>query len=289
MPSLRVVAGSALLALVVSGCGSQSAASDSSTTSSDGPSSAGPSTAKPSSAPNTTSEKAVQALRDRVQKTGVGTFSMVTRTVPGKLEARIDGHYDLKTQQLSSGVRIPQHGGRSATARVDMIKDAAYFQVAQWDKPARTCWLRTSPEELSQKYGIDIASSDEVPIPIQLLDDFQAASVNGKGLIDGKVDIASVLPLLSSSNKAQIVAAKPTGTVPAFLTFSRDQMNITVPGYALSTALSGSLGVDPSKFSTIAEARYTAGVRIKQSVPGVQAPGKGKQMSQADLKANRCG
>jgi hypothetical protein len=53
---------------------------------------------------------------------------------------------------------------------------------------------------------------------------------------------------------------RPKGTVAAFLTYDADHVLITVPGYALSTALSNSLKIDEQKFSSIAAARYEAGV-----------------------------
>jgi ubiquinone/menaquinone biosynthesis C-methylase UbiE len=65
---------------------------------------------------------------------------------------------------------------------------------------------------------------------------------------------------------------------------------ITVPGYALSTALSNSLKVDAEKFSSIAAARYEAGVTtLNGGFGAVTAPRAAKQMSPADLQANRCG
>jgi hypothetical protein len=289
MPSLRLVAGSALLALVVTGCGSQSPSAGASKKSSDSPSPSSSGSTTPGAAPSTQARKTVQTLRDRVQHTGAGTFGIVTRTVAGKLQASIRGRYDLSDQQLSAHLVVPQKGSGPATAEVAMVKDAAYFQVAEWDKRTRSCWLRTTPEGLSQDYGLDVASNDDVPVPVGLLDAFQATTVNGKGLVDGSVDISAVLPLLSGSNKRQIVAAQPTGQVPAFLSFNGRGLTITVPGYALSTALGQSLGLDPSRLSSIADQRFATGVKFKSSVAVVRAPARGKQMSAADLKANRCG
>ena len=98
------------------------------------------------------------------------------------------------------------------------------------------------------------------------------------------------LPLLSGSIKNQLTQARPSGTVPAFLTFDATHVLITVPGYALSAALSNSLKVDEQKFSSIAAAGYEAGVTtLKKGFSTVSAPQAAKQMSPADLKANRCG
>ena len=63
-----------------------------------------------------------------------------------------------------------------------------------------------------------------------------------------------------------------------------------MPGYALSSALSQSLKVDEQKFKSIAAARYEAGLTtLKGGFDKVAAPQAAKQMSSADLQANRCG
>jgi hypothetical protein len=224
-----------------------------------------------------------------VQKHGTGTFSMVTTTIAGKVQASIRGRYSLDGQQVAARLAVPQKTGKPATALVDLIGNAAYFQVAEWKKPSRFCWLRTSTDELSQSYGLDVATTDQVPLPVALLDDFRAARSNGKGLIDGNLSITSVLPMLSGSSKRQLVAAKPAGDVPAFLTFHGNDLLLTIPGYALSTALSDSLKLDASKFSSIAAQRFVAGVKITGPVARVRAPSSNRQMSAADQKANRCG
>jgi len=129
-----------------------------------------------------------------------------------------------------------------------------------------------------------------VPLPVGLLDAFVPESSQGKGLIQGHLDIAEALPLLSGSLKSQLVQARPSGTVAAFLTYDPRHMLITVPGYALSSALSNSLKVDEQKLSSIAGARYEAGVTtLSGAFDQVAAPQPAKQMSTADLEANRCG
>ena len=63
-----------------------------------------------------------------------------------------------------------------------------------------------------------------------------------------------------------------------------------MPGYALSSALSNALKIDEQKFASIAAARYEAGVTtLKGGFDQVAAPQPAKQMSAADLEANRCG
>jgi hypothetical protein len=282
MPRLRLVAGSAVLALAVAGCGSGGASSVASKNSSGGASTR-------SSSPSTQVEATVQDLRDRVQKTGTGTFSTVTTTIAGKVVSSVRGRYALGDQQLAARLQVPQGSGSPATARIDVVKGAAYFQVAQWKQPSRSCWLRTTTEQLSQEYGLDVATADQVPLAVNLLDNFRALRSNGVGLVDGNLDITAVLPLLSGATKVQLVAAKPKGVVPAFLTFDGDNVLVTVPGYALSTALSQSLKVDESKFASIAADRYEAGLKVTGPVAAVRAPSSGRQMSAADLQANRCG
>ncbi|MDQ6641582.1 MAG: hypothetical protein M3Y66_03705 [Actinomycetota bacterium] len=284
MPRLRLVTGTALLALAVSACGSQS------------PSSEAPKTSTPSSRPATPSatsstkaEAAVQALRDRVRKPGTGTFSMVTRTVPGSLVASIRGHYRLTDQQLAAQLIVPQSSRKAATAKLELVKNDAFLQVDEWKKPSRTCWLRTTADQLSQRYGLDVVGTGLVPLPLALLDNFRATTINGKGLIDGNLNITDVLPMLGGSIKRQLVVAKPQGVVPAFVSFSGNDVQVTIPGYALSAALAQSLGVAESQFSAIAADRFEAGLKVTGPVATLRAPSSKRQMTTADLVANRCG
>ena len=283
---LRLVAGSTLLAMValltLAGCGSQSPSADASKKPSG-------TTSTPSATPSTKTEATVQDVRDRVQKAGTGTFSLVTRTVAGQELASIKGRYALDDQHVAARLTVPQGTGKPATARVELVKGDAFFQVAQWTKAVRSCWLRSTTDDLSKSYGLDLATNDQVPLPIDLLDRFQAVKSAGNGLVDGTLDITAVLPLLSGAVKTQLVAAKPKGVVPAFLTFDGNDVLLTIPGYALSTALGESLKLDESKFSSIAAGRFEAGLRITGGIAGVGAPSSGRQMSAADLKANRCG
>ena len=68
-------------------------------------------------------------------------------------------------------------------------------------------------------------------------------------------------------------------------------MLITVPGYALELrAEQRPQGRRASKLSSIAGARYEAGVTtLSGAFDQVAAPQPAKQMSTADLEANRCG
>lgn len=284
MPSLRLVAGSALLALVVTGCGSQNPSADPSKKASSTKSSPAP-----TASASTKTQSTVQGLRDRVQKNGTGTFSMVTRTSAGQLLASIRGRYALDDQQVAAQLKVPQKGAKPATARVELVRNDAFFQVAQWKKPSRTCWLRTTTVELSQGYGLDVSTTDQVPLPVALLDNFRAERTSGKGVVDGTLDIAAVLPLLSGSIKRQLIAARPQGAVPGVLTFHGNDVLLTVPGYALSATLSRSLGIEESKLASIATSSIEAGLRITGPVARVRAPSSSTQMTAAELKANRCG
>lgn len=274
--------------LTLAGCGSQKPSSEPSKKSSGTASTVSSATPTPSATPSTKTEATVQDVRDRVQKAGTGTFSLVTRTVAGEVLASIKGRYALDDQQVAARLTVPQGRGKAATARVELVKGDAFFQVAQWTKAVRSCWLRSTTDGLSKSYGLDLATNDQVPLPIDLLDRFQAVRSAGQ-VVDGSLDITAVLPLLSGAVKSQLVAAKPKGVVPAFLTFDGNDVMVTIPGYALSTALSQSLKIDESKFSSIAGERFEAGLRITGGVAGVGAPSSDRQMSAADLKANRCG
>ena len=203
----------------------------------------------------------------------------------------IRGRYSLDDQQVAATFRVPDtSSGKKATARLAIVGKDAFLQVDQWQKPSRGCWLKTTSQELSQRFALDVADSDEVPLPVDLLDAFVPESSQGKGLIQGHLDIAAALPLLSGSLKTQLTEARPTGTVAAFLTYDPTHVLITVPGYALSTALSTALKVDEERFSSIAAARYEAGLTtLKGGFDQVAAPQASKQMSSADLEANRCG
>ncbi|MGI9158075.1 MAG: hypothetical protein ACR2FG_15825 [Marmoricola sp.] len=285
----RLAAGCAVLALAVSGCGSRGPAADPSTTSSSAPASSGALGPVPTATPSTRTDDVVQGLREKVARNGAGDFSLRTTTVAGEVLANITGRYSLPDRQVAAELRVPQGADQSATARMDLVKDVAFLQVAQWRSPARTCWLRTTTEQIAQHYQFDVATTDEVPLPIALLDNFTLATSSGKGLIDGKLDLSVAARLLTGSVRARVLAAHPQGVVPAFLTFKGNSILITVSGYALSSALAQSLQVKASQFSTVAAARYEAAVRMRQHVTPVGAPDSASQMSAADLSANRCG
>lgn len=291
--SFRLVAACALVSVAASGCGSSSPKADpspsASATTSTSPSPSASSSA--AAAPSGPLGKQLQALQDRADKAGAGRFSEVTRAVSGAEISSIRGRYSMAAQQIAATFMVPDTtSGKTATARLSILGPDAFLQVDQWKKPSRGCWLKTTSGALSSDYALDVADSDQVPLPVLLLDNFQPTGSQGKGLIEGKVDISAALPLLSGSIKQQLVAAKPQGTVPAFLTYTDRQLLVTVPGYALSTALSESLKIDESKFSTIAAARYEAGLTgLGGGFAKVSAPASKLQMSDADLKANRCG
>lgn len=231
----------------------------------------------------------VQGLREKVARNGAGDFSVRTTTVAGEVLASITGRYSLPDRQVEAELRVPEGADQSATARMKLVKDAAFLQVAQWRSPARSCWLRTTTEQVAQRYQFDVATTDEVPLPVALLDDFSLATASGKGLIDGSLDLSVAARLLTGSVRVRVLAADPQGVVPAFLTFKGNNILITVPGYALSAALAQSLQVKASQFSTVAAARYEAAVRMRHQVTPVTVPDSASQMSAADLSANRCG
>ena len=279
---IRLAAACALLVLAATGCGSNGEPSSAESSS---PSASG-STRATASGPLA---KQLQALRDRAQQDS--QFSEVTRRPTGEEISSIRGRYSLDDEQVAATFRVPNpSSGKNATARLAIVGKDAFLQVDQWKEPSRGCWLKSTSQELSQRFALDVADSDEVPLPVGLLDAFVPESSQGKGLIQGHFDIAEALPLLSGSLKSQLVQARPSGTVAAFLTYDPRHMLITVPGYALSSALSNSLKVDEQKLSSIAGARYEAGVTtLSGAFDQVAAPQPAKQMSTADLKANRCG
>jgi len=279
---IRLAAACALLVLAATGCGSNGEPSSAESSS---PSASG-STRATASGPLA---KQLQALRDRAQQDS--RFSEVTRRPTGEEISSIRGRYSLDDEQVAATFRVPNpSSGKNATARLAIVGKDAFLQVDQWKEPSRGCWLKSTSQELSQRFALDVADSDEVPLPVGLLDAFVPESSQGKGLIQGHLDIAEALPLLSGSLKSQLVQARPSGTVAAFLTYDPRHMLITVPGYALSSALSNSLKVDEQKLSSIAGARYEAGVTtLSGAFDQVAAPQPAKQMSTADLEANRCG
>jgi len=279
---IRLAAACALLVLAATGCGSNGEPSSAESSS---PSASG-STRATASGPLA---KQLQALRDRAQQDS--QFSEVTRRPTGEEISSIRGRYSLDDEQVAATFRVPNpSSGKNATARLAIVGKDAFLQVDQWKEPSRGCWLKSTSQELSQRFALDVADSDEVPLPVGLLDAFVPESSQGKGLIQGHLDIAEALPLLSGSLKSQLVQARPSGTVAAFLTYDPRHMLITVPGYALSSALSNSLKVDEQKLSSIAGARYEAGVTtLSGAFDQVAAPQPAKQMSTADLEANRCG
>ncbi len=279
---IRLAAACALLVLAATGCGSNGEPSSAESSS---PSASG-STRATASGPLA---KQLQALQDRAQQDS--RFSEVTRKPTGEEISSIRGRYSLDDEQVAATFRVPDpSSGKNATARLAIVGKDAFLQVDQWKEPSRGCWLKTTSQELSQRFALDVADSDEVPLPVGLLDAFVPESSQGKGLIQGHLDIAEALPLLSGSLKSQLAQARPSGTVAAFLTYDPTHMLITVPGYALSSALSNSLKVDEQKFSSIAAARYEAGVTtLSGGFDQVAAPQPAKQMSTADLEANRCG
>ena len=279
---IRLAAACALLVLAATGCGSNGEPSSAESSS---PSASG-STRATASGPLA---KQLQARQDRAQQDS--RFSEVTRRPTGEEISSIRGRYSLDDEQVAATFRVPNpSSGKNATARLAIVGKDAFLQVDQWKEPSRGCWLKSTSQELSQRFALDVADSDEVPLPVGLLDAFVPESSQGKGLIQGHLDIAEALPLLSGSLKSQLVQARPSGTVAAFLTYDPRHMLITVPGYALSSALSNSLKVDEQKLSSIAGARYEAGVTtLSGAFDQVAAPQASKQMSSADLKANRCG
>ena len=279
---IRLAAACALLVLAATGCGSNGEPSSAESSS---PSASG-STRATASGPLA---KQLQALRDRAQQDS--QFSEVTRRPTGEEISSIRGRYSLDDEQVAATFRVPNpSSGKNATARLAIVGKDAFLQVDQWKEPSRGCWLKSTSQELSQRFALDVADSDEVPLPVELLTAFVPESSQGKGLIEGHLDIAAALPLLSGSLKSQLVQARPSGTVAAFLTYDPRHMLITVPGYALSSALSNSLKVDEQKLSSIAGARYEAGVTtLSGAFDQVAAPQPAKQMSTADLEANRCG
>ena len=279
---IRLAAACALLVLAATGCGSNGEPSSAESSS---PSASG-STRATASGPLA---KQLQALQDRAQQDS--RFSEVTRRPTGEEISSIRGRYSLDDEQVAATFRVPNpSSGKNATARLAIVGKDAFLQVDQWKEPSRGCWLKSTSQELSQRFALDVADSDEVPLPVGLLDAFVPESSQGKGLIQGHFDIAEALPLLSGSLKSQLVQARPSGTVAAFLTYDPRHMLITVPGYALSSALSNSLKVDEQKLSSIAGARYEAGVTtLSGAFDQVAAPQPAKQMSTADLEANRCG
>ena len=279
---IRLAAACALLVLAATGCGSNGEPSSAESSS---PSASG-STRATASGPLA---KQLQALRDRAQQDS--QFSEVTRRPTGEEISSTRGRYSLDDEQVAATFRVPNpSSGKNATARLAIVGKDAFLQVDQWKEPSRGCWLKTTSQALSKRFALDVADSDEVPLPVGLLDAFVPESSQGKGLIQGHLDIAEALPLLSGSLKSQLVQARPSGTVAAFLTYDPRHMLITVPGYALSSALSNSLKVDEQKLSSIAGARYEAGVTtLSGAFDQVAAPQPAKQMSTADLEANRCG
>ena len=279
---MRLAAACALLVLAATGCGSNGEPSSAESSS---PSASG-STRATASGPLA---KQLQALQDRAQQDS--RFSEVTRRPTGEEISSIRGRYSLDDEQVAATFRVPNpSSGKNATARLAIVGKDAFLQVDQWKEPSRGCWLKSTSQELSQRFALDVADSDEVPLPVGLLDAFVPESSQGKGLIQGHLDIAAALPLLSGSLKTQLTQARPTGTVAAFLTYDPTHVLITVPGYALSTALSTALKVDEQRFSSIAAARYEAGLTtLKGAFDQVAAPQPAKQMSTADLEANRCG
>ena len=281
---IRLAAACALLVLAATGCGSNG---DPSSAESSSPSASGSSTRRATASGPLA--KQLQALQDRAQQDS--RFSEVTRKPTGEEISSIRGRYSLDDEQVAATFRVPDpSSGRNATARLAIVGKDAFLQVDQWKEPSRGCWLKSTSQELSQRFALDVADSDEVPLPVGLLDAFVPESSQGTGLIQGHLDIAEALPLLSGSLKSQLVQARPSGTVAAFLTYDPRHMLITVPGYALSSALSNSLKVDEQKLSSIAGARYEAGVTtLRGGFDQVAAPQAAKQMSAADLKANRCG
>ena len=279
---IRLAAACVLLVVAATGCGS-----------SGDPSSAKSSSPSASSSTRTTASgpfaKEMQTLQDRAQQDS--RFSEITRKPTGEEISSIRGRYSLDDEQVAATFRVPDtSSGKEATARLAIVGKDAFLQVDQWKQPSRGCWLKTTSKELSQRFALDVADSDEVPLPVGLLTAFVPEASQGKGLIQGHLDIAAALPLLSGSLKSQLAQARPSGTVAAFLTYDARHMLITVPGYALSSALSNALKVDEQKFASIAAARYEAGVTtLKGGFDQVAAPQAAKQMSTADLEANRCG
>jgi len=278
---IRLAAACALLVLAATGCGSNG---DPNSAQSSSPSASG-STRATASGPFA---KQLQTLQERAEQ--ASRFSEVTRKPTGEEISSIRGRYSLDDEQVAATFRVPDPSSGNATARLAIVGKDAYLQVDQWKEPSRGCWLKSTSQELSQRFALDVADSDDVPLPVGLLDAFVPESSQGKGLIQGHLDIAAALPLLSGSLKSQLVQARPKGTVAAFLTYDPRHVLITVPGYALSSALSNSLKVDEQKLSSIAGARYEAGVTtLRGGFEQVAAQQAAKQMSTADLEANRCG
>ena len=239
--NIRLAAACVLLVLAATGCGSNGE----------------PSSAK-SSSPSASGSASHHGLRPARQADAGAAGPRAAGQPVQRGHAQADGGGD----QLDPGPLLPRRrAGRGhlpgarhlerqeATARLAIVGKDAFLQVDQWKKPSRGCWLKTTSQELSQRFALDVADSDEVPLPVGLLTAFVPESSQGQGLIQGHLDIAEALPLLSGSLKSQLTQARPSGTVAAFLTYDPRHMLITVPGYALSNALSTSLKVDEQKLS----------------------------------------
>ncbi len=243
----------------------------------------------PTATPTTRTDNIVQGLRKKVDRVGAGDFSLRTTTVAGEVLTRITGRYSLADQQLAAQLRVPQGTDQSVTARIELVRDQAFLQIAQWKSPARHCWLRTTTDQIATDHQLDVATTDQAPLPVALLDNFRLATSSGTGVVAGNVDLSVAARLLSGSIRSRVLAVSPQGVVPAFLTFKGNNILVTVPGYALSSALAAALKVNASELTTVAAARYEAALRLKHQVAPVTAPGSSSQMSAKDLAANRCG
>ncbi|MCW2759238.1 MAG: hypothetical protein JWO46_2984 [Nocardioidaceae bacterium] len=281
--TVSLSAGALVLAVVATGCGGSG--KPAATKSSSGSASASAS-ASPAAAGSLGAK--VSAVRDRVEKAGTGSFTLSDATIAGKALSTIDGRYSLDDETLDAAVSIPDGTGKSATAKIRVLGDTAYIQAAEWKPPSNTCWLKTTPAGISSDYGLDVSSAD-VPLPLLLLGKFQPQTSSGEGVYQGELDLASATLLLSGTTKSQVEQAKPKGTVPAFVTDDGTTATVTVPGYAMATALSTALKVDDSQFTAMKSERYEATLGPAKDTSAIAAPEAGKQMSKDDLTANRCG
>ena len=155
---IRLAAACALLVLAATGCGSNGEPSSAESSS---PSASG-STRATASGPLA---KQLQALRDRAQQDS--QFSEVTRRPTGEEISSIRGRYSLDDEQVAATFRVPNpSSGKNATARLAIVGKDAFLQVDQWKEPSRGCWLKSTSQELSQRFALDVADSDEVPLPV---------------------------------------------------------------------------------------------------------------------------
>ena len=85
-------------------------------------------------------------------------FSEVTRRPTGEEISSIRGRYSLDDEQVAATFRVPNpSSGKNATARLAIVGKDAFLQVDQWKEPSRGCWLKSTSQELSQRFALDVA------------------------------------------------------------------------------------------------------------------------------------